>query len=65
LDFLIEGSLAVEIKIVEETKPVHEVEVKSFMRHLKVKYGALVNFHVDSIEKGISKIVFEDKSANG
>lgn len=45
-DLLVEKSICVELKAVKETLPVHDAQILSFMKLLKVPKGILYNFNV-------------------
>ena len=59
-DLLIEDSLVVELKSVEQIIPVHEAQLISYMKLLDLPMGLLINFNVDNIYyKGQSTYVNE------
>ncbi len=45
-DILVENSICVELKAVKEILPVHDAQVLSYMKLLKVPKGILFNFNV-------------------
>lgn len=49
LDLLVNDSIVIELKSVEELKPVHYKQLKTYMRLLGKKSGVLVNFNTDDI----------------
>jgi GxxExxY protein len=57
LDLLVEDKVIVEIKAVEETKPIHKVQVLTYLRLSDKRLGLLINFHVPVVKEGISRIV--------
>lgn len=50
-DLFIENILPVELKAVEKILPVHEAQIISYMKLLKVPEGLLINFNVNNIFK--------------
>ncbi len=57
-DFLINNSIVVELKSVESILPVHEAQLLTYMKVLKVPKGILINFNVDNLYRhGIATYV--------
>ncbi|HEV8124933.1 MAG TPA: GxxExxY protein [Gemmatimonadales bacterium] len=57
LDFLIEDEFPLELKTVEQVLPVHEAQVLTYLRLLKLPLGLLLNFNVPALVKGIHRVV--------
>jgi GxxExxY protein len=57
MDLLVEGKVIVEIKSVEETHPRHKMTVLSYLRLADKRLGLLINFNVQYIKDGITRIV--------
>ena len=57
IDLIVNDTVIVEIKAVEKTLPVHEAQVLSYMKLLKVPQGLLINFHTDNIVKSLKPFV--------
>ena len=57
LDLLIENSIIVELKSVEEMKPVFAKQPLTYLRLLNKRVGLLVNFSSVDIREGIKRIV--------
>ena len=55
MDMLIEDMLIVELKAVEELKPVHEVQLLTYMKLAQKPLGLLVNFNVPILKNGIKR----------
>ena len=53
LDILVEDSVIIELKSVEELKPVHHKQVLTYLRIANKHIGLLVNFNTDDINDGI------------
>lgn len=59
LDLLVNDCIIVELKAVEAIHPVHEAQLISYMKLLKVPQGLLINFHTDYISKSLKPFVNE------
>ena len=57
LDLLVNDKVIIEIKSVENLAEVHHKQVLTYLKLSNLKLGILVNFNVDSIEKGIFRKV--------
>lgn len=57
LDLLIENTIIVELKSVEEMKPVFAKQLLTYLRLLDKHLGLLVNFSSSNILEGITRIV--------
>src|SRR5712671_3163611 len=57
LDFVVEGSLIVELKAVIETHPIHEAQVLTYLKLDKKPLGLLINFNVPVLTKGVKRVV--------
>ena len=56
LDLLIETTIIVELKSVEEMKPVFAKQLLTYLRLLDKRIGLLVNFSSNNIREGIIRI---------
>ncbi|MEG2820532.1 MAG: GxxExxY protein [Muribaculaceae bacterium] len=56
LDILIEDSLIIELKSVEELKPVHYKQLLTYLKLTNKKIGLLINFNVNDLMTGIKRI---------
>ena len=56
LDLLIENQIIVELKSVEEMKPVFAKQLLTYLRLLDKRVGLLVNFNSSNIREGIKRI---------
>jgi len=56
IDLLVEDSLIVELKAVEEILPVHEAQVLTYLKLTGHRLGLLINFNVPLIRDGIKRI---------
>lgn len=56
IDFLVENSLIVECKTVEQLLPIHSAQVLTYLKLTDKRLGLLVNFNVEVLHKGIKRI---------
>ena len=56
LDLLVEDKVIIELKSVEELKPVHFKQLMTYLKIANKKVGILVNFNVDDLSEGIHRI---------
>ena len=57
LDVLVEDQVIVELKSVEEMKPVFAKQLLTYLRLMDKRVGILVNFNTDDILKSMKRIV--------
>jgi GxxExxY protein len=57
LDLLVDDSVIVELKSVEELKPIHHKQLLTYLRLMNKKVGLLINFNTDNLMDGIRRIV--------
>ena len=57
LDFLVAGSVVVEIKAIEALLPIHQAQLLSYLKLGGWKLGLLINFHVPLRRQGIQRVV--------
>jgi GxxExxY protein len=56
-DLIVENKVVVEVKSIEAIAPVHKKQVLTYLRITNKKLGLLINFNVELIKNGISRIV--------
>ncbi len=56
-DVLVEDCLLVEIKAVERILPIHKAQLLSYMKLLDIPLGLLINFHVEKLTDGVSRLM--------
>jgi GxxExxY protein len=59
IDFVVEGQLIVEIEAVERLLPVHEAQALTYLRLTRLPTALLVNFHVETIRRGLRRLAFK------
>jgi GxxExxY protein len=57
LDLLVDNQIIVELKSVEELKPVHHKQLLTYLRLMDKRLGLLINFNVTDIMQGIKRVV--------
>jgi len=57
IDLLIEDTVVIELKSVEEVKPVHKKQLLTYLRLTHKQVGLLINFNEVMLKKGIFRIV--------
>ena len=57
LDLLVEDKIIIELKSVEELKPLHYKQLLTYLKIANKKVGLLVNFNVNDMSKGIHRVV--------
>lgn len=59
VDLLVNDCIVIEIKAQEETLPVHEAQLLTYMKVLKKPQGLLINFFTTNITKSLKPLVNE------
>jgi GxxExxY protein len=56
IDLLVEDRLVIELKSVDELAPIHKAQLLSYLKLSGKKIGLLINFNVDLLKNGITRI---------
>jgi GxxExxY protein len=56
-DIIVEGLVILELKSIETVAKVHKKQVLTYLRLADKRLGLLINFNVDLIKDGISRVV--------
>ena len=56
-DLIIDNKVVVEIKSIEAIGPVHKKQLLTYLRLADKRLGLLINFNVELIKNGISRVV--------
>lgn len=59
LDLLVNDTIIVELKAIENTLPVHEAQILTYMKLLKKPQGLLINFYTENISRTLKPFVNE------
>ena len=57
VDLLIDDTIILELKSVEELKPVHHKQILTYLRLMNKKVGLLINFNVPDLKDGIKRVI--------
>lgn len=57
IDLLVEEKVVVELKAIEQTLPIHQAQVLTYLRLLEKHVGLLINFNVPILKNGIRRCV--------
>jgi GxxExxY protein len=55
IDILVENSVIIELKVLDEFNPVHTAQILTYMKFSNMKTGLLINFNVTSLRNGIRR----------
>jgi GxxExxY protein len=56
-DLIVEGKVIVEIMSIDAIAPVHRKQLLTYLRLTDKKLGLLINFYVELIKDGITRVV--------
>ena len=56
LDVLVDNTLIVELKSVEDLKPLHHKQLLTYLRLTDKRVGILINFNTENLKDGIKRI---------
>jgi len=57
LDLVVDDSVVVEVKAVDQLAPIHDAQLLSYLRLSRQRVGLLINFHVRVLKNGLKRIV--------
>jgi GxxExxY protein len=57
IDVLVEDAVILELKSVDETRPIHEAQLLSYLKLSDMRVGLLINFNVVHLKDGIKRMV--------
>lgn len=55
IDLLVENSVIIELKSIDEFAPVHEAQILTYMKLANKEIGLLINFNVNLLKEGIRR----------
>lgn len=56
-DIIVENKVIIEIKSIEVIAPVHRKQLLTYLKLTNIKLGLVVNFNVELIKSGITRLV--------
>ncbi|MDR3024392.1 GxxExxY protein [Chryseobacterium sp.] len=57
VDLLVNNTIIIELKAVEEVLPIHEAQLLTYMKVLKKPQGLLINFFTNNITKSMKPFI--------
>ena len=57
LDFIVENSVILELKSIEQLLPIHKAQCIPYLHHSKLTLALLINFNVPVLKQGIQRII--------
>jgi GxxExxY protein len=61
LDLVVNGTVVLELKSVEDLKPLHEAQLLSYLKLSGYPVGLLINFNVRLLTQGVKRLVTHPK----
>ena len=55
IDLLVEDKLVVELKAVDEIRPIYRAQLLTYMKLAEIDTGLLINFNVERLKDGIQR----------
>ena len=59
VDFVVDRQLVVELKAIDRLLPVHEAQVITYLRLLRVRQGLLINFNARLLTAGLRSLLLD------
>lgn len=53
VDLLVNGTVIVELKVVDEIKGIHVAQLLTYMKLARIRTGLLINFNVQMLREGV------------
>ena len=57
IDLVVNNQIVLELKSVEAIAPIHKAQLMTYLKLSGLKLGLLLNFNVQDMKKGISRII--------
>ncbi len=57
IDFCVENRVILELKSVQETLPIHEAQILTYLKLAEIRLGLLINFNIKLLKNGIKRFV--------
>ena len=61
IDLLVENRIVLELKSIEQTAPVHDAVVLTYLKLSGKRVGLLINFHTKMLKDGIRRYIWFEK----
>ena len=59
-DMLVENCVLVEVKSVDRVLPIHQAQLLSYMKVMRISLGLLINFNVIKLTAGVTRLALSD-----
>ena len=59
IDLLVNEAVVVEVKAVQVSHPIYEVQLLTYLRLSRHSLGLLINFNVELLKNGVRRVVDE------
>lgn len=63
LDMIVENSIIIELKSIEQILPIHKSQLLSYLRLSGLTLGLLINFNVEVLKHGLHRVVNNFKTS--
>lgn len=60
VDLLVGSELIVELKALEKVLPVHKAQLRTYLRHARLRRGLIFNFNEESLKSGIHRVTIQN-----
>ena len=57
LDLLVGQRVVLELKAVDQLRPIHEAQLLSYLKATGLRFGLLMNFNVKMMKDGIKRLI--------
>ena len=57
IDILVEDSIVLELKSVENLLPIHTAQILTYLKHSEHTLGLLINYNVTNLQNGIHRYI--------
>lgn len=57
VDLMVDDTVVVELKAIEELAPIHTAQVLSYLRASGLRLGLIINFNVPMLRDGIKRVI--------
>ena len=64
-DFIVENEILLELKSVERLLPIHQMQVLTYLRLLKLPQGIILNFNTRRLTDGVKNVLLANPSPHG
>jgi GxxExxY protein len=58
VDLIVAGVVLIEIKAIPRLRPIHEAQVRSYLKTIPLRVGLLMNFNTTALKHGLRRIVY-------